>query len=203
MSFRCFTGRYGERAARAGLFGVLVVLAAWSAAVSAQDLLWFEGGRPRVAAWQAVDILQNAADDGLEPEDYDAAGLRNVLTALEGGTRLPDADLVALDAALSAALQRYLADLRFGRVDPRTVHENFTLPAANGFDPAGVLRAALAAGRLPDALAGNARTARVLTLAVVALYAAAFFVWLNYAVNVDYWLPYRFFPFEDGVCLEC
>lgn len=57
--------------------------------------------------------------------------------------------------------------------------------------------------RLPDALAGNARTARVLTLAVVALYAAAFFVWLNYAVNVDYWLPYRFFPFEDGVCLEC
>lgn len=57
--------------------------------------------------------------------------------------------------------------------------------------------------RLPDALAGNDRTARVLTVAVVALYAAAFFVWLNYAVNVEYWLPYRFFPFEDGVCLEC
>ncbi|WP_140420496.1 EpsG family protein [Novosphingobium sp. B 225] len=57
--------------------------------------------------------------------------------------------------------------------------------------------------RLPDALAGNNRTARVLTVAVVALYAAAFYVWLNYAVNVDYWLPYRFFLFEDGVCLEC
>ncbi|WP_086736861.1 EpsG family protein [Erythrobacter colymbi] len=57
--------------------------------------------------------------------------------------------------------------------------------------------------RLPDALAGNDRTARVLATAIVALYAAAFYVWLNYAVNVEYWLPYRFFLFEDGVCLEC
>ena len=57
--------------------------------------------------------------------------------------------------------------------------------------------------RLPDALAGDDRTARVLATAVIALYAAAFFVWLNYAVNVEYWLPYRFFLFEDGVCLEC
>ncbi len=136
-------------AARWWLAGLLV----WSAALPAADPAWFDGGRPRDVAWQAVDALQKAADDGLDPNDYDAGGLRNVLTALEGGTRLPDADLVALDAALSAALQRYLADLRFGRVDPRTVHENFTLPAANGFDPAGVLRAALAAGRLPDALA--------------------------------------------------
>jgi len=57
--------------------------------------------------------------------------------------------------------------------------------------------------RLPDALAGNERTARVLAVAVVALYAAAFYVWLNYAVNVEYWLPYRFFLFEDRACLEC
>lgn len=152
MSFRCFTGRYGERAARAGLFGVLVVLAAWSAAVSAQELLWFEGGRPRVAAWQAVDILQNAADDGLEPEDYDAAGLRNVLTALEGGASLPEADLAALDGAVTTALRRFLADLHFGRIDPRSVHANFALPRSNGFDPAAYLRNAVAAGRLREAV---------------------------------------------------
>lgn len=57
--------------------------------------------------------------------------------------------------------------------------------------------------RLPDALSGNDRTARVLVTAVILLYASAFYVWLNYAVNVEYWLPYRFFLFEDGVCLEC
>lgn len=56
---------------------------------------------------------------------------------------------------------------------------------------------------MPDALAGNERTARVLTVAIVGLYAAALFVWLNYAVNVEYWLPYRFFLLEDGICLEC
>jgi len=38
---------------------------------------------------------------------------------------------------------------------------------------------------------------------VIALYAAAFYVWLNFAINVEYWLPYRSFLFEDGVCLEC
>ncbi|MDE2595720.1 MAG: EpsG family protein [Sphingomonadales bacterium] len=57
--------------------------------------------------------------------------------------------------------------------------------------------------RLPEALGGNLRTARVLVVAVVALYAASFFVWLNYAVNVSYWLPYRFFPLEESACLEC
>ena len=57
--------------------------------------------------------------------------------------------------------------------------------------------------RLPDAMSGNDRTARVLVAAVVALYAAAFYVWLNFAINVEYWLPYRSFLFEDGVCLEC
>lgn len=57
--------------------------------------------------------------------------------------------------------------------------------------------------RLPEALSGNERTARVLVTGVIALYAAAFYVWLNYAVNVEFWLPYRFFLFEDGVCLEC
>lgn len=57
--------------------------------------------------------------------------------------------------------------------------------------------------RAPGVLAGDARTERVLGMAVLALYAAAFFVWLNFAVNVGFWLPYRFFPFEDGACLEC
>lgn len=79
-------------------------------------------------------------------------------------------------------------------------------PASTAIDRLGLYLLPLQAfvyARLPDALAGNDRTARVVAVGIVALYAAAFYVWLNYAVNVDYWLPYRFFPFEDGVCLEC
>ena len=64
-------------AARWWLAGLLV----WSAALPAADPAWFDGGRPRDVAWQAVDALQKAADDGLDPNDYDAGGLRNVLTA--------------------------------------------------------------------------------------------------------------------------
>jgi hypothetical protein len=57
--------------------------------------------------------------------------------------------------------------------------------------------------RLPDALGGNPRTVRVLSSAIILVYGLTFFVWLNYADNVLYWLPYRFFFLEDGVCLEC
>ena len=57
--------------------------------------------------------------------------------------------------------------------------------------------------RLPDAFASEEKGRNLIVLAVLAAYAAAFFVWLNYAVNVEYWLPYRSYFFEDGICLAC
>ncbi len=57
--------------------------------------------------------------------------------------------------------------------------------------------------RVPAAFAKDESGERVLTVAILLLYAAAFFIWLNYAVNVEYWLPYRFYFFEDGPCLAC
>ncbi|RZM35750.1 MAG: EpsG family protein [Sphingomonas sp.] len=56
---------------------------------------------------------------------------------------------------------------------------------------------------LPDAIATTDKQRRLIVMTILALYALAFFVWLNFAVNVDYWLPYRFYPLEDGICLEC
>ncbi len=57
--------------------------------------------------------------------------------------------------------------------------------------------------RLPDAFAKDRTGELILLIAILALYAAAFFIWLNYAVNVEYWLPYRSYFFEDGICLAC
>ncbi|WP_033919719.1 EpsG family protein [Sphingomonas sp. 37zxx] len=57
--------------------------------------------------------------------------------------------------------------------------------------------------RVPAAFANDQRGERLLTAAILALYAAAFFVWLNYAVNVEYWIPYRSYLFEDAICLQC
>jgi hypothetical protein len=36
-------------------------------------------------------------------------------------------------------------------------------------------------------------------LAIIAYSFAVQFVWLNYAAHADYWLPYRFYPFGEGV----
>ena len=59
------------------------------------------------------------------------------------------------------------------------------------------------AGHLPDAAGRNSKERHLVAVGVIALYALAFFVWLNYAVNVNMWLPYRFFFFEEGICTQC
>lgn len=59
------------------------------------------------------------------------------------------------------------------------------------------------AGRLPDALGQTQRSRYLISIAVVLLYGLAFFIWLNFAVNVAAWLPYRSYLLEDGICLQC
>ena len=57
--------------------------------------------------------------------------------------------------------------------------------------------------RAPEVLARDAKGERAVVVAILMLYAAAFFVWLNYAANVSMWLPYRSWLVEDGICLAC
>jgi len=47
--------------------------------------------------------------------------------------------------------------------------------------------------RLPR-LAATVRVRTPLTLGMVGYYFAVLFVWLNFAVHSDYWLPYQFVP---------
>lgn len=46
---------------------------------------------------------------------------------------------------------------------------------------------------LPDVFARNQQQRSLLVVGVVGYYAAVQFVWLNYAANSLYWLPYRFY----------
>lgn len=57
--------------------------------------------------------------------------------------------------------------------------------------------------RVPDALASNKQQRVMLGTAVVALYAAVFFVFINFGDHAASWIPYRFWLFEDGLCPEC
>ena len=83
---------------------------------NANRLLWFGGANPAQNREQALAVLRNAADEGLNPRHYDVERL--AAYARLADTAAPDA-LAGYDLALSAALLRYAGDLHSGRVDPR------------------------------------------------------------------------------------
>jgi len=51
--------------------------------------------------------------------------------------------------------------------------------------------------RLPSVFRDSKRTNGQLVLAVIAYSAVIQFVWLNYAVNASFWLPYRLYPLSE------
>ncbi len=131
-------------------YGLLLALTLILGRASAADaLLWFDAGRPKSDASQALGLLLSAANEGLDPHDYNAAALQQRLTQALQGPALPDAVQLLLDAALTAALQHYLSDLQAGRVDPRQIHANFSVPRHERVDVA-YLRQELALHHLPE-----------------------------------------------------
>lgn len=113
---------------------------------------WFAGARPGPLAREALALLSAAAEQGLQQQDYGVDALRQALAAAAQGPA-PDAAAAArLDAALTAAMLRYLRDLAEGRIDPRRVHQNFRPARRTPFDAAAALDAALAAGALAPAV---------------------------------------------------
>ncbi|WKB55522.1 L,D-transpeptidase family protein [Eleftheria terrae] len=103
---------------------------------------WLDGqGRPSANATAALALIEHAAAEGLEPDDYRPEVL--------AGKPLADAP-EEWDVALSLGMLRYLRQLHFGRVDPRTL--GFRLPAReHEHDFAAGLDEALRQEQLPAA----------------------------------------------------
>jgi murein L,D-transpeptidase YcbB/YkuD len=101
--------------------------------------------RPTPQAREALALLTAAADDGLEPADYDAAALA-VLAAAEGMTSIERA---RFDVGVSAGLLRYLRDLHVGRIDPRTVGFRLRAPV-DEHDYAALVDAAIGSGHIAE-----------------------------------------------------
>lgn len=92
----------------------------------------------------ALWVLRRATLQGLDPLDYGADALSRALRAGGAGN-------ARFDVALTAAMLRYLADLRVGRV--RSEYHTRQLDARlREYDPVERLRAGLAAGRLQAAV---------------------------------------------------
>ncbi|MDE2262960.1 MAG: L,D-transpeptidase family protein [Gammaproteobacteria bacterium] len=114
-------------------------------------LLWVAGGRPTPAALALLQTLQHADAYGLEPQDYDAAGLAALAAEGPGsGRALSTASAVGSDAFhtgtldaqrwatfdinLSAAALKLVCDLHYGRIDPRAAGFDLGKPRADDLD---------------------------------------------------------------------
>lgn len=116
-------------------------------------LRWFDSqGRVDPQADQALDVLLQAGTQGLNPNDYQAAPLKQAYDQFNGG--LPEARNIAqrLDAQLSANVLRYLRHLHQGRLDPATLQHHFKPPVAEPFNPQAYLDAALQTGNVGAAM---------------------------------------------------
>jgi L,D-transpeptidase YcbB len=111
---------------------------------------WFAGAQATPAVQQAIDLLAAAPSHGLDPRDYGVEDLRSAAARVAASSDAAARD--RLSVALTAAMERYLSDLRRGRVDPRRIHHDFSPPAHDGFDAADVLRDALQHQRLVEAV---------------------------------------------------
>ncbi len=112
-----------------------VMLAAVSRFYHARDMapLWVSKKGPTRRAVELAEVLRAADRDGLEPSDYDARAIDELIT-----TRHPD-QLAELEVRLSLELVELVSDLAFGRVVPSEPDPNQFVPAP-GLDAERLLR---------------------------------------------------------------
>ncbi|MGJ7916601.1 murein L,D-transpeptidase [Massilia sp. LXY-6] len=110
----------------------------------------FYAPRKYAPAWNpstaaaALWVLRRATLQGLDPLDYGTEALQRQL-------RAGISDSARFDVALTAAMLRYLADLRVGRVRSE-YHSRLPDARLKQYDPVERLRAGLAAGKLQAAV---------------------------------------------------
>ncbi len=132
-------------------FAALAALALHAAAIATEAPLWFDGRQPTAEAQFAVRLLVRSTTHGLDPADYDADNLARAVS--EASTGATDANAVAaLDRRLTAAMERFLVDLHRGRIAPGQLPRGYAGTKADGFDPAALLRGAVARHRLAEAV---------------------------------------------------
>ncbi|HEV2229332.1 MAG TPA: L,D-transpeptidase family protein [Steroidobacteraceae bacterium] len=101
-------------------------------------LLWSRSAVPTVQAGALVAVLQSAADYGLSPADYGAAGLAAELAALSARPETTSADWSRFDHELTGAALELVEQLHSGRIDPHAA--GFDMPArTEKFDAAAVV----------------------------------------------------------------
>ena len=99
-------------------------------------------------AYEAIQLIESAANEGLDPADYHVVEVRAFAAALREHPGQPDV-VARLDSALSEAMLRYVHDLHMGRIDPRDLGVTLDV-SGDAHEFATLLRDAVAGGRLVE-----------------------------------------------------
>ena len=90
--------------------------------LNAYQPVWLAGDRPTRQALAVMEALEQVANKGLNPRDYESgtwAGRAASLRDFQGHEL--GCEQALFDLALTVSFMRYLGDLRVGRVDPKEV----------------------------------------------------------------------------------
>jgi len=114
--------------------------------------MWIDAaGRRTERAREAMALLETADEDGLEPAHYTSGQLNDLATTLDIGRSPTMEQASQYELALSAAMLRYLDDVRHGVIDPRTLGIGLPAPADRD-DVVTCLHGAVDRGRLGGAV---------------------------------------------------
>src|SRR5262249_52774483 len=81
----------------------------------AYALAWVRNNQPTPQAFVLIQLFKTAGAEGLDPDDYDSPRWDDRVARL----RVPSADAVHFDLALTVCAMRYVSDLHVGRVNPQ------------------------------------------------------------------------------------
>ena len=115
------------------------------------ELAWTRDGRPTHAAMALLKLFENAAQKGLNPEDYDAGAtgegrwaprlkrLAEIAKKKDDSEAAQDA-VAQFDVAMTISAMRYLEDLHLGRINPEALNFDIDVPERRAaFDVATLL----------------------------------------------------------------
>ena len=94
-------------------------------AVRADAPLWLVDGRPNQRARDLAAALRDAGTHGLDPADYDAAGVAARIGALDAAPATTAGAIAGTEIALGTSAVRLLHDLTLGRIDPATLRFDY------------------------------------------------------------------------------
>ena len=111
-------------------------------------LLWLGNNLAQQNSLLVIELLDAAADNGLNVSQYDSHTLREKLPAALTLAADDYKQLVLYDTAISVSLLRYLHDLHYGRVSPQGINYNLKLREKKLIDLSTLITSSLREGTI-------------------------------------------------------